>query len=81
MNSKVEGIRILFQRGHMRQTGTSCLFGAVVLLLSGMMLLGANVSKLRDSYTRIQRSNAVLLQLDEVDAKLVGVEMTVRGYP
>ena len=75
-----EGLKTLFQRGHLRQTGSSCLFGAVVLLLSGMTLLGANVSKLRDSYTRVQHSNAVLLQLGEVDAKLVGVEMTVRGY-
>jgi CHASE3 domain sensor protein len=78
--STTGGLRTLFRRGHLRQTGISCLFGAVVLLLSGMMLLGANVSKLRDSYVRVQRSNAILLQLSEVDAKLVGVEMTVRGY-
>jgi len=80
MTSATENLKTLFRRGHLRQTGVSCLFGAVVLLLSGMMLLGANVSKLRDSYTRVQRSNAVLLQLAEVDAKLVGVEMTVRGF-
>lgn len=80
MTSTTENLKTLFRRGHLRQTGASCLFGAVVLLLSGMMLLGANVSKLRDSYTRVQRSNAVLLQLAEVDAKLVGVEMTVRGF-
>jgi two-component system, LuxR family, sensor kinase FixL len=76
----VDRIKARLQHGHLRQAGTSCLFGAVVLLLSGMMLLGANVSKLRDSYNWIQRSNAVLLQIAEVDAKLVGVEMTVRGY-
>jgi CHASE3 domain sensor protein len=78
--STVQRIKVLFRRGHLRQTGTSCLFCAVVLLLSGMMLLGANVSKLRDSYAWVQRSDTVLLQLAEVESRLVGVEMTVRGY-
>jgi CHASE3 domain sensor protein len=76
----VNKIKIRLQRGHLRQAGTSCLFGAVVLLLSGMMLLGANVSKLRGSYAWVQRSDTVLLQLAEVESRLVGVEMTVRGY-
>ncbi len=52
----------------------------MVLLLCGMVLLGSNVTRLRDSYAWVQRSNAILLQLAELDSKLVGVEMTVRGY-
>ena len=76
----VDRIKLRLQRGHLRQAGTSCLFGAVVLLLSGMMLLGANVSRLRDNYAWVHRSDTVLLQLAEVESRLVGIEMTVRGY-
>ena len=76
----LDSVKLLFRRGHLRQTGTSTLFAAVVLLLCGMMLLGANVTRMRDSYAWVQRSNAILLGLAEVDSKLVGVEMAVRGY-
>jgi len=75
-----QGVRSLFERGHLREMGTPTLFVAVVLLLSGMALLGANVSELRESYAWVERSNNTLLQLAAVDSKLVGVEMTVRGY-
>lgn len=73
-------MKALFVRGHLREMGTPTLFAAVVLLLSGMVLLGANVSELRESYAWVQRSNNTLLRIAEVDSKLVGVEMTVRGY-
>jgi len=79
-SATLPSIRALFERGHLREMGTPTLFAAIVLLLSGMALLGANVSELRNSYAWVQRSNAVLLQIAEVDSKLVGVEMTVRGY-
>ncbi len=76
----IHNVKLLFRRGDLRQIGSSALFGAVVLLLCGMVLLGSNITRLRDSYAWVQRSNAILLQLAEVDSKLVGVEMTVRGY-
>ncbi len=79
-SSAIRNVRILFERGHLRQAGTPTLFAAVVLLLSAMALLGVNITELRRSYAVIQRSNATLLEIAEVDAKLVGVEMTVRGY-
>lgn len=56
------------------------LFAAIVLLLSGIVLLGANVSVLRANSALVQRTDDALIQISEVDAKLVGVEMTVRGY-
>ena len=66
--------------GHLRELGTPVLFAAVVLLLSGVLLLGANVAALRKSSAVVDRTNQTLLQIAEVDVKLVGVEMTVRGY-
>lgn len=73
-------VNTLFQGGCLRQIGTPTLFAAVVLLLSSMMLLSANVSKLRDSFAWVQHSNSVLLQLADAEAKVVGVEMATRGY-
>lgn len=53
---------------------------AVTLLVSGMILLGVNLKSLRTSFDWVEHSNTVLLQIADIDAKLVGVEMTVRGY-
>ena len=69
-----------FHRGYLRQIGSPVLIAAVVLLLSGVLLLGANVAALRKSSAVVDRTNRALLQIAEVDVKLVGVEMTVRGY-
>jgi CHASE3 domain sensor protein len=80
MTSKIEGVKTLLQRGYLRQTGTPMLFAAIVLLLSGIVLLGANVSVLGANSTLVQRTDDALIQISEVDAKLVGVEMAVRGY-
>ena len=80
MTSTIENLKTLFQRGYLRQTGTPMLFAAIVLLLSGIVMLGANVSVLRANSAMVQRTDDALIQISEVDAKLVGVEMTVRGY-
>ena len=80
MTSTFESLKTLFQRGYLRQIGTPVLFAAVVLLLSGVLLLSANVAALRKSSAFVDRTNRTLLQIAEVDALLVGVEMTVRGY-
>jgi CHASE3 domain sensor protein len=80
MTSTFESLKTLFQRGYLRQIGTPVLFAAVVLLLSGVLLLSANVAALRKSSAFVDRTNHTLLQIAEVDARLVGVEMTVRGY-
>ena len=64
----------------MRQIGTPTLIGSVVLLMSALLLLGANVSALRDSFVWVQRTEDILVQLSEVETRLVGNELTVRGF-
>jgi CHASE3 domain sensor protein len=64
----------------LRQIGTPTLIGSVVLLISALLLLGANVSALRNSFAWVQRTDDVLVQLSEVELRLVGNELTVRGY-
>ena len=67
-------------RGYLRQIGTPTLIGSVVLLICALLLLGANVSALRDSFVWVQRTDDVLVQLSEVETRLVGNELTVRGF-
>ena len=56
------------------------LLGAVVLLVSAMAMLSENVSQVRESYAWVQRSNAALLDLAEINTQVMGIDMTVRGY-
>jgi CHASE3 domain sensor protein len=70
----------LVRQGYLRQIGTPTLIGSVVLLISALLLLGANVSALRNSFAWVQRTDDVLVQLSEVELRLVGNELTVRGF-
>jgi CHASE3 domain sensor protein len=56
------------------------LITAVVLFVAAMAMLGANVSAVRESYSRVQRSNSVLLELAAINTLVMGIDMTVRGY-
>jgi CHASE3 domain sensor protein len=67
------------RKGHLRSAGIQILIVAIVMLLSGMVLLGANLKEMRRSDAWVQRSNAVLLRLAEVNAQLIDIEMSVRG--
>ena len=67
-------------RGYLRQIGTPTLIGSVVLLICALLLLGAKVSALRNSFAWVQRADDVLVQLSEVETRLVANELTVRGY-
>lgn len=67
------------RHGHFRHAGTQVLVFAVVLLLSGMVLLGANVSSLENDFERVRHSNQTLLTLAEIDKEAIGVEFSVRG--
>lgn len=60
--------------------GLPILFGAVVLLVSATLLLGANITALRDNLTSIDHSQRVLTELAKLEAALLSDEMTVRGY-
>lgn len=68
------------RRGHLHELRLSVVLGAFILLLSAISLLATNYAQLRKSNEAVRRTNLALREIAEVDAKLVGVEMTVRGY-
>jgi len=67
-------------RASLREVGLPMLLTAVVLFVAALAMLGANVSALRASYSNVQRSNSVLLELAEINTLVMGIDMTVRGY-
>lgn len=66
--------------GILGEMGLPTLVVSLVLFVSAMTLLGANVSELREIYSRVQHSNQVLLDLEGVDNDILRVEMCVRGF-
>ncbi|MDR3528090.1 MAG: CHASE3 domain-containing protein [Rhizomicrobium sp.] len=70
----------ILDAGTLREMGLTLLIVSLVLFVSAMLLLGANVSELRQGYARVQQSNGALLELASVDTEILRVEMTVRGY-
>jgi CHASE3 domain sensor protein len=68
------------ERAGLRELGLPMLIAAVVLFVAAMAMLGANVSALRENYSRVQQSNSVLLELAEINTLVMGIDMTVRGY-
>jgi len=71
---------LLFQGGHLQLLGTPMLTGSVVLLICGVLLLGVNVSVLRQSFAWVQRSDDILLTVSDIKTNVAGNELTVRGY-
>lgn len=63
--------------GHM---GSPLLAMAVALLVTAVALLGMNVTLQQKNYEAVQGCNAELLQISEVDKRLMGLELTVRGF-
>ncbi len=70
----------MLDAGTLREMGLPLLIVSLVLFVSAMTLLSANVSELRQGYARVQQSNEALLELAAVDTDILRVEMTVRGY-
>lgn len=66
--------------GPFRELGLPALVASLVLFVSAMTLLGASVSELRASYARVQQTNEALLEIAAVNADILRIEMTVRGY-
>ena len=64
----------------MRQIGTPTLIGSVVLLICALLLLGANVSALRDSFAWVQRTDDTLVRISDVEVHMSNAELAVRGY-
>lgn len=52
----------------------------LVLLVSAAVLLFYAEAKLRRSNSEVQRTTAALLQIDELEALVIGVDYSARGY-
>lgn len=70
----------IVEAGILRELGLPTLIVSLVLFVSAMTLLGANVSELRQGYARVQRANEALLELETVNNDILRIEMSVRGY-
>lgn len=68
------------QRIDLREFGISALFAAMVLFITAMVMLDQNVSQVRTSFSSVERAYQVQKQIDAVNNRMAGVEMTVRGY-
>jgi CHASE3 domain sensor protein len=68
------------KRGYLRELGLPTMFGAIVLLVSATLLLGANISALRANLAQIAHAQQVLNKISELETGLLGEEMIVRGY-
>jgi CHASE3 domain sensor protein len=68
------------KRGHLRDLGLPTMFGAVVLLVSATLLLGANISALRGNLAQVAHAQQVVNKIAELETGLLGEEMIVRGY-
>jgi CHASE3 domain sensor protein len=72
--------RNILNRGGLRPVGTQIMAAAAALLVAALLLLGVNLSHLRDSYLTNERTDEVLLKISELDSRLQGAELSVRGY-
>lgn len=70
----------LLKKGWLRPVGTQVMIVSAVLLLAAILLLGVNYNHLRHSYQLDEETDAALAMIDRTESKLVGVEMTLRGY-
>jgi CHASE3 domain sensor protein len=68
------------RHGHLREAGIQILAAAVGLLIASILLLAMNISHLRESFAQDERTDQAILLIDQVEARLLGVEMTVRGF-
>jgi CHASE3 domain sensor protein len=69
-----------YRRGQLRGLGAPITLGALVMLVSGMLLLSANISGLRENLTWVRHAEYVIQQISAAEAGIVGDELTVRSY-
>ncbi|MGB8601931.1 MAG: CHASE3 domain-containing protein [Rhizomicrobium sp.] len=66
--------------GHLRPAGTEMVAAAMVLLLSGMLLMGANMSALHRLGLATEHSYQALLKISEVDSNILASELSMRSF-
>lgn len=70
----------ILERGILREIGYPILVVSLVMFVCAMALLSTNLSELRHSYARAERSNTALVQIAMVNTDILRVEMIIRGY-
>lgn len=67
-------------QGLFRDLGLPALVASLVLFASAMGLLSSNISEMRAGYARVRETNDALLQISMINADILRIEMSVRGY-
>jgi len=75
-----ESLLVETKRSHLRDLGLPTVLGAVVLFVSATLLLSVNVAALRDNLKWMEHAQKVLMRMADVEAGILGDELTVRGY-
>ena len=65
---------------HISEMGKAMLVAGLALLVATVVLLASAEHDLRVSNTEVQRANAALLKLADVNALVIGVDFSARGY-
>lgn len=73
-------LRPLLKKGWLRPVGKQVMIVSAVLLLAAILLLGVNYDHLSRSYQLDEETDAAMATIDRTESKLVGVEMSLRGY-
>lgn len=68
------------KRGYLHDLGLPIMFGAVVLLVSATLLLGANISAVRANLAQIAHAQQVVNTISELETGMLSDEMVVRSY-
>lgn len=68
------------ERGPLSEVGRAMLGAGLVLLVSAAVLLISAQGELRKRNTEVQRTNTALLQIEEINSLVIGVDYSARGY-
>lgn len=71
---------LLLQQGWLRPVGREIMIAAAVMLAAAFLLLSVNYEHMRRGFALHEQAETTLMLLNQTESKLVGVEMTVRGY-
>lgn len=80
VSARQESLLVETKRGALRELGLPTIFGAIVLFASATLLLGVNVSALRDNLKWMEHTQKVMMRMADVETGILGDELTVRGY-
>jgi CHASE3 domain sensor protein len=69
-----------FDRLNFSEVGQAMIVTGLVLLVSAAVLLLTTEAKLRQSNSDVQRTTSTLLQIQEIESLVIGVDYSARGY-